>query len=318
MRRRPAGRFRLNQQTLPAHRLAPVSETPSTDPVSRLREYLDLEEPGARTSSDIFVGRSQPMPLGRIFGGQVLGQSVIAASRTLEKPRQPHSFHGYFLRPGNASEPVTFAVSRIHDGRSFARRAVQAYQNGTPIFSAIASFQDDDPGPSHQVPMPEGLPEPEDLPDPAETYATHPMSGRLLLDNPVEVRHTAGDIWLQVDEATPRQTVWTRVRSRLGGDQTLHRAALAYLSDFTIQEPVLRANGVPWATPGLNVASLDHAIWWHRSVAADEWMLYVQESPNSGGGRGLSIGRLYSRDGTLVATVSQEIMARVPERPAQD
>ncbi|WP_232531664.1 acyl-CoA thioesterase [Microbacterium halophytorum] len=290
-----------------------MSETTPRDPVARLREFLDLEEPGARTSTDIFVGRSQPMPSGRIFGGQVLGQSVIAASRTLPDPREPHSFHGYFLRPGDATKPVTFAVSRIHDGRSFARRAVQAYQDGTPIFSSICSFQDDDPGFSHQLPMPEGLPQPEHLPDPADTYAEHPMSGRLLRENPVEVRHANGDIWLTVDEPSPTQAVWTRVRGELGGDQTLHRAALAYLSDFTIQEPVMRANGMPWATPGMNTASLDHAIWWHRPVKADEWMLYVQESPSSGGGRGLSQGRLYSRDGILVASVAQEIMSRVPD-----
>jgi len=288
------------------------------DPVSRLLDVLDLDDTGARTSTDIFVGRTLPMPMGRIFGGQVLGQSVIAAARTLPEPRQPHSFHGYFLRPGDSTKPVTFSVSRIHDGRSFARRSVQAYQDGTPIFSSIASFQDDNPGFSHQEPMPSGVPEPESLPDPADLYAAHPMSGRMLRDNPVEVRHVGSDIWLSVDEPSPRQAVWTRVRGPIGDDQTLHRAALAYLSDFTIQEPVLRAGGVPWGTPGMNTASLDHAIWWHRPVRADQWMLYAQESPSSGGGRGLSLGQLYSRDGILLATVAQEIMARVPQPPTAD
>lgn len=289
-----------------------MSDDFSSDPVGLLLNVLDLDEPGARTSADIFVGSSHTMPNGRVFGGQVLGQTVVAAARTIEADRHAHSLHGYFLRPGDATKPITFAVTRIHDGRSFARRRVEAYQDGTPIFSAIASFQDDDPGLEHQIPMPTDVPEPEELPDPAEVYAAHPLSGRLLRENPVEIRHTTGDIWMRVAEKTPYQAVWTRVRSPIGEDQMLHRAALAYLSDFTIQEPVLRANGIPWSTPGMSTASLDHAIWWHRPVTADEWMLYVQESPSSGGGRGLSLGRLYSRDGTLVASVGQEIMTRVP------
>ncbi len=297
-------------------RLAGVSDDRAIDPVSLLLDVLDLDEPGARTSTDIFVGSSHTMPSGRIFGGQVLGQSVVAAARTLEPGRLPHSLHGYFLRPGDVGKPVTFAVTRVHDGRSFARRGINAYQDGVPIFAAIASFQDDDPGFDHQVPMPEDVPQPEELPDPAVTHADHPMSKPLLASNPVEVRHTSGDIWAAIDEPSPTQSVWTRVRGPIGDDQTLHRAALAYLSDFTIQEPVLRANGVPWSTPGMRTASLDHAIWWHRPVRADEWMLYVQESPSASGGRGLSLGRLYARDGMLVATVAQEIMSRVPEPPA--
>lgn len=286
-----------------------TSELPS-DPLALLLGVLDLQESGARTSADIFVGASHPMPGGRVFGGQVLGQSVVAAARTLGEDRHPHSLHGYFLRPGDVTKPITFAVSRIHDGRSFARRGIQAYQDGVPIFSAIASFQDDDPGFEHQLPMPD-VPAPEDLPDPAETPAD-PLSRRLLRLNPIEVRHTTSDIWLSVDEPSPRQAVWTRVRGPLGDDPMRHRAALAYLSDFTIQDTVLRAAGVPWSTPGMKTASLDHAIWWHRPARADEWLLYVQESPSAQGGRGLALGRLYRRDGALVASVAQEFMARVP------
>jgi acyl-CoA thioesterase-2 len=222
--------------------------------------------------------------------------------------------HGYFLRPGDASMGITFAVDRIHDGRSFSTRRTQAFQEGVPIFSMIASFQDDDTGIDHHEPMPAGVPEPEDLPDlEAHLAGLHPMSKRLFTDRPIDLRHVPSPIYLAVDgERAPRQAVWMRTRRRIPDDPHIHRAALAYLSDLTIQEAILRAHGVPWATPGLKVASLDHAMWWHRPGRVDDWMLYVQESPNARGGRGLATGRIYSRDGMLVASVAQEITVRVP------
>ncbi|MBY0688521.1 acyl-CoA thioesterase II [Microbacterium marinilacus] len=255
------------------------------------------------------------MPGGRIFGGQVLGQAVVASARTLPPDRSPHSLHGYFLRPGDVHKPLTFAVDRIHDGRSFSRRRIQAFQEGEPIFSGIASFQDDDPGLEHQLTMPE-VPGPEGLPGPSDRVHGRPEASLLLRANPIEVRHVDSDIYLSVDRPQPRQAVWTRLRRPIGDDPMLHRAAIAYITDFTIQESVMRAHGVPWATPGIRTASLDHAIWWHRPGRADEWMLYVQESPSSRGGRGLAQGQLYSRDGALLATVAQEIMLRVPETGA--
>ncbi|WP_345750387.1 acyl-CoA thioesterase [Microbacterium rhizophilus] len=287
--------------------------TPSADPVEVLLGVLALGETGARTSEDIFTASSHPMPGGRIFGGQVLSQSIIAAARTLPPDRAPHSFHGYFLRPGDVTRPLTFAVDRIHDGRSFSRRRIQAFQNGEPIFSGIASFQDEDPGLEHQLPMPD-VPAPEQLNGPSPLVTDRPEASLLIRQNAIEVRHVGSDIYLSVDEKEPRQAVWTRLRRPIGDDPVLHRAALAYLTDFTIQESVLRAHGVPWSTPGIRTASLDHAIWWHRFGRADEWMLYVQESPSARGGRGLAQGHLYSRDGRLLATVAQEIMLRVPDR----
>jgi acyl-CoA thioesterase-2 len=281
------------------------------DPIDVLLEVLALGETGARTSEDIFTASSHPMPGGRIFGGQVLGQSVVAASRTLPPDRAPHSLHGYFLRPGDVRKPLTFSVDRIHDGRSFSRRRIQAFQDGEPIFSGIASFQDEDPGLEHELPMPH-VPGPEELTGPADIVTDRPEASLLIRANPIEVRHVGSDIYLSVEEREPRQAVWTRLRRPIGDDPVLHRAALAYLTDFTIQESVLRAHGVPWATPGIRTASLDHAIWWHRFGRADEWMLYVQESPSARGGRGLAQGRLYARDGRLLATVAQEIMLRVP------
>lgn len=293
--------------------------TAETDPTRSLLDVLDLRDAGARTTEDIFTGASHPMPTGRVYGGQVLAQSIIAAARTLPDARAAHSMHGYFLRPGDAAQGITFSVDRIHDGRSFSTRRTQAYQGGVPIFSMIASFQDDDPGLEHQAPMPDGIPDPESLPD-LESALTdpHPLSKRLFGDRPVELRHLPGPIYFAADaDPQPRQAVWMRTRGPLPDDPSVHRAALAYLSDMTIQESVLRAHGIAWLTPGLKVASLDHAMWWHRAGRVDEWLLYVQESPSARGGRGLATGRIYTRDGALLASVAQEIMVRVPEADAR-
>jgi acyl-CoA thioesterase-2 len=297
-----------------AHHTAPEDFVPDPDPVASMLAVLDLSQSGARTTEDIFTGVSQSMPLGRVYGGQVLAQSIVAAERTIPDGRAVHSMHGYFLRPGDASKGITFSVDRIHDGRSFSTRRTQAFQEGVPIFSMIASFQDADPGLEHQTDMPDGVPEPEELPDLEDHLAgLHPMSKRLFIDRPVDLRHVPSPIYLSVEgEHVPRQAVWMRIRRQIPDDQHIHRAALAYLSDLTIQESILRAHGVAWASPGLKVASLDHAMWWHRPGRVDEWMLYVQESPNARGGRGLATGRIYSREGMLLAGVAQEIMVRVP------
>ncbi|MEU1970584.1 acyl-CoA thioesterase II [Microbacterium sp. NPDC019599] len=288
---------------------------PDADPIASLLAVLDLADSQARTTEDIFTGVSQPMPLGRVYGGQVLAQSIVAAERTIPDGRNVHSMHGYFLRPGDSSEGITFAVDRIHDGRSFSTRRTQAFQEGVPIFSMIASFQDEDPGIEHQEPMPDGIPRPEELPD-LEDHLTglHPMSKRLFLDRPVDLRHVPSPIYLSVEGGhEPRQAVWMRARSPLPDDPAVHRAALAYISDLTIQESILRAHGIAWTRPGLKVASLDHAMWWHRPGRVDEWLLYVQTSPSARGGRGLATGRIYTSDGVLVASVAQEIMVRIPD-----
>ncbi len=292
-----------------------MTATPSPEnPVSTLLRVLDLSSENARTTEDIFTGVSQVMPQGRIFGGQVLAQSVVAASRTLPAERTVHSMHGYFLRPGNSSEGLTFSVDRIHDGRSFSTRRTQAFQHGVPIFSMIASFQDDDAGLEHFLPAPEDIPAPEDLPDLVSSGEVTPVSRSLLAFSAADIRHVPSPIYQRVEgEHVPQQLVWMRIRETLPDDPALHRSALAYLSDFTIQESVLRAHGVAWSTPGLRVASLDHAMWWHRFARVDDWLLYAQESPSARGGRGLSTGRIYTRDGTLVASVGQEITVRIPQ-----
>ena len=287
-----------------------------SDPLSGLLAALDLTDTGARTSEDIFTGPSLFMPTGRVFGGQVLAQSLVAAMRTVPADRTVHSVHGYFLRPGDVELPITFSVDRIHDGRSFSTRRTQAYQRGLPILSMITSFQTEDAGVDHQEPMPAGIPDPEDLPNAAEVLAgvDHPAARYWATQRPFDLRHVDAPIYLTADpDRRARQAVWVRTVARMPDDPDLHRAALAYASDYSILEPALRAHGIAWAQPGLKLASLDHAMWWHRFARVDEWLLYVQESPTASGGRGLSLGRFYTRDGALVASVAQEGMIRVPD-----
>ncbi len=286
-----------------------------SDPLPGLLAALDLADTGARTREDIFTGPSQWMPEGRVFGGQVLAQSLVAAIRTVDPERAVHSMHGYFLRPGDVRLPITFSVDRIHDGRSFSTRRTQAYQTGEPILSMIASFQDSDEGLEHQEPAPLDVPDPETLPSTQDVLAgiDHPVAAFWATERPFDIRHVGTPIYFDVEgEQVPHQAVWMRTIGRLPDDPNLHRAALAYASDYSTLEPIMRAHGVAWATPGLRAASLDHAMWWHRFGRVDEWVLYVQESPNARGGRGLSLGRLYSRDGALLASVAQEGMVRVP------
>lgn len=284
-------------------------------PLEGLLSALDLTDTGARTGEDIFTGSTQWTPLGRVFGGQVLAQSLVAGMRTLTPGRIIHSLHGYFLRPGAVDETITFSVDRIHDGRSFSTRRVQAYQRGLPILSLIASFQDEDDGLDHQVDMPSDMPDPESLPSITEVLGGHTdvVARSWASDRPFDMRHVPSPIYFTVEgERVAHQAVWMKTFDPMPDDRNLHRAALAYASDYSLLEPIFRRHGLAWATPGLKVASLDHAMWWHRFGRVDEWMLYVQESPTAIGGRGLANGRIYSRDGILLASVAQEGMVRVP------
>jgi acyl-CoA thioesterase-2 len=285
-----------------------------SDPLAGFLASLDLTDTGARTDEDIFTGTSRWMPTGRVYGGQVLAQSLVAAQRTIDADRIIHSMHGYFLRPGDVTVPITFSVDRIHDGGSFSTRRTQAYQAGLPIFSMIASFQDEDEGFDHQIDMPTDVPDPESLPSAREHLADldNDVARVWSTDSPFDMRHVSSPIYLSVEgEHVAHQAVWIKAIGALPDDPNLHRAALAYASDYTILESTLRRHGTPWVTPGLKFASLDHAMWWHRFGRVDDWLLYVQEAPNAIGGRGLSLGRLYSRGGVLLASVAQEGMLRV-------
>jgi acyl-CoA thioesterase-2 len=289
---------------------------PTQDPTSSLIELLNLGElEGARTDEDIFMGPSQQQPRHRVFGGQVLAQSLMAGSRTVDPDRSVHSMHGYFLRPGDANKPITFGVQRLRDGRSFSARRVHAYQEGTPILSMIASFQTEDEGIEHQSQMPAGIPDPESLPSTADLLGKfdHPVARHWAYERPFDIRHV--DPALYVSAQGPKESrnaVWMKTFRPIPDDPGLHRAALAYASDYTLLESILRRHGMSWITPGMSVASLDHAMWWHRPVRVDEWLLYVQESPSAQGARGLATGKIFSRDGRHVATVAQEGMVRVP------
>ncbi|KQV07780.1 acyl-CoA thioesterase [Leifsonia sp. Root112D2] len=285
------------------------------EPLESLLTALDLTDTGARTNEDIFTGPSQWNPQRRVFGGQVLAQSLVAAMRTTPDERVVHSMHGYFLRPGDIEQTITFSVDRIHDGRSFSTRRVQAYQSGLPILSMIASFQDEDDGLDHQLEMPSDIPHPETLPSAAEALngVEHPAAEFWANDRPFDIRHVGDPIYLRVNGAhVAHQAVWIKAIGTLPDDENLHRAALAYASDYSLLESIFRRHGIAWVTPGLKAASLDHAMWWHRFSRVDQWLLYTQESPSATHGRGLALGRIYTRDGVLVASVAQEGMVRVP------
>ncbi|MCC3265362.1 acyl-CoA thioesterase [Arthrobacter gengyunqii] len=291
----------------------------TVDPTASLLSLLNLSPAdGAQTDEDIFVGGSQQEPLKRVFGGQVLGQSLVAAALTVEPGRLMHSMHGYFLRPGDTEIPITFGVQRLRDGRSFSARRTHAYQNGLPILSMISSFQEPGEGLDHQVEMPEGIPEPESLPTTAELLKgiDHPVAKAWSHARPMDIRHVEKPVYFEAGpEKVARNAVWMKTFGAMPDDQNLHRAALAYASDYTLLESVLRRHGLAWSTRGMSVASLDHAMWWHRPLRVDDWLLYVQESPSASGARGLASGRIFNRAGELVATVAQEGMLRIPEQP---
>ncbi|PIJ33839.1 acyl-CoA thioesterase II, partial [Leucobacter sp. OLES1] len=219
------------------------------------------------------------------------------------------------LRPGDSIERMTFEVARLHDGRSFSTRRTQAYQGGEVLMSMIASFQSDDDGLEHQDPIDlSGIVPPEDLPAVWEKYGHLADGGRAswILNRPFDFRYVESDILLEVPERTSKQRVWMRSRDTFEGGSLQHCAALAFASDYLLVEPVARRHGIPWATPGMRAASLDHAMWFHRPFRVDDWLLYELESPTAQGGRGLSTGRFYDRSGALVASVSQEVTVRLP------
>lgn len=291
------------------------------DPVQQMLDVLELSSTDARTTEDIFVGKSHWMMGGRVFGGQVMAQAAVAAQRTMEDDRPIHSLHGYFLRPGDVEKTITFSVDRIHDGRSFATRRTQAYQEAQPILSMIASFQTADGGPEAQSPMPKGMPDPESLPPVGEFLKgiDHPAARHWDEGRAFDIRHVEGPIWAPNAAYKPNSGMnhmWVKAKSALPDDDALHQAALLYMSDMSILEPVLQRHGVHWLTPGLKVASLDHAIWWHRPVRVDDWLLLRMHTTFSGGGRGPAHCRVFDREGTHVASFAQEGMVRIPEASA--
>lgn len=304
-----------------------ATAVPPTDPLADLLGALDLTR-GVGTSRDSFDGRSQWMPNGRVFGGQVLAQSLVAAAATVNDDgsgaatatagatdKVAHSMHAYFLRAGKVEFPVSIRVDRSHDGRSFSSRRTEALQNGDVIMTTMSSFQTPDGGIDHATPMPRGLPDPETLPTMADALSgvDHPAARFWASGRPFDVRHVTSPLFLRVTgEHVAHQALWMKTIGPLPDSPLIHQAALAYASDLGILEPILRRHGIPLALPTMKIASLDHSMWWHRPGRADEWMLYAMESPSAQGGRGLSTGRFFDRSGRLLATVAQEGMVRVP------
>ena len=302
----------------------PTMYTPSIadierDPLAHLLKVLDLEYHGATTGEDVYSGESMHQPNGRVYGGQVLAQALLAAGRTVDSARLPHSLHGYFLRAGDINLPVDFAVERLRDGGSFSARGAQVYQGGKTILSLMASFQELQGGIDFARPMPDvELPENLDSAFDVLGDIDDPVASFWTRQSAFEVRHVDGAIYLNPGpNKTPRQAVWMRSRGEVPENQLLHRALLTYACDQIMLEPILRGAGASWLSPRLSVASLDHAMWWHRDVHVDQWFLYVQDSPSAQGGRGLGTACIYSQDGTLVATTAQEGMVRLPEAQAK-
>ncbi len=268
----------------------------------------------APAGEDQFTGLSPNNGWRRVFGGQVLAQALVAAERTVVG-RDPHSLHAYFLLGGDPKAPILFEVERMRDGRSFTTRRVVARQKGAAIFVMTASFHVAEAGLDHSTPMP-AAPPPEACPDPYKAMelldgsARFRMKGMLDTTSPIEFRPT--DLERYAPDAQPqtRQNVWTRIGGRLPDDPALHRAALLYLSDMTLLDAALRPHGLTIYDHRIQVASLDHALWFHRPARADAWLLYAQESPNASSATGLVHGLLYAEDGTLVASVAQEGLLR--------
>ena len=264
---------------------------------------------------NLFRGRSQDLGFRQLFGGQVLGQSLSAMSQTVEDARHVHSMHGYFLRPGDASLPVVYQVDRVRDGGSFSTRRVTAIQKGQPIFTSSASFQYDESGFEHQIPMPDVV-GPENLPSELDMIRQRAhlipesMREKLLCAKPIEFRPVVGEDPFNPQVSDPIKYVWFRADGTLPDSPALHKYLLAYASDFGLLTTSLLPHGKGVWQKDMQVASLDHALWFHADLRADDWLLYAMDSPWAGNSRGFSRGSVYNRAGQLVASVTQEGLIR--------
>jgi acyl-CoA thioesterase-2 len=271
-------------------------------------QLLDLEP----IEVNIFRGRSPDEERQRVFGGQVAGQALVAAARTVEPGHSVHSLHAYFLRPGDPTTPILYEVDRIRDGRSFTTRRVVAIQHGKAIFNLQSSFQAHEEGLEHQAPMPDSPPA-ESLPDfqtRMEPYA-EVLGDWLLRPRPIDMRYVDWTPPDRKEPLPPHQRVWMRADGKLPDDPVLHACVLTYASDMTLLDTALLPHGGSWQSTNLFMASIDHAMWFHRPFRADEWLLYSQDTPSASGGRGLGRGNIHTADGALAVTVVQEGLIRV-------
>ena len=280
--------------------------------IENLLAILDLEP----LEVNLFRGRSPQVTWQRVFGGQVVGQALVAACRTVDvAERPPHSLHAYFLLPGDPKVPIIYQVARIRDGKSFTTRRVIAIQHGQEIFTMAVSFHRDEPGLTHQAKMPD-VPKPEELPTEAEIkervlpLMPDPVRRYYERERPIELRPVEYARYLGKTYPDGRFNVWIRATGRLPDEPAIHQCVLAYASDMTLLDSALIPHGRSVFDKTIMAASLDHALWLHRAFRADEWLLYAQDSPNLHGARGFSRGLIFTRDGTLVASVAQEGLLR--------
>lgn len=297
-----------------ADHLSPGDPKTEGEAVAELLALLDLE----RIEVNLFRGRSPDDGMKRVFGGQVIAQALVAAYRTVEN-RVCHSLHAYFIRPGDPSIPILYEVDRARDGKSFTTRRVIAVQHGEQIFNLAASFQAPETGFSHQSPMPQ-TPEPDNLPTKAQLREIAkdkipPQFARQFArPRPIEVRPVDPGNMLRPTPTAPEKRMWMRARGPVGDDQALHQCLLAYASDMGILDTATRPHGVNWFTGGVQMASLDHAMWFHEPFNIEDWLLYAMDSPSASGARGFNRGEVYTREGRLVASVTQEGLIRPRER----
>ncbi|MGO9931326.1 MAG: acyl-CoA thioesterase II [Steroidobacteraceae bacterium] len=268
-----------------------------------------------RIEINLFRGESRDIGSPQVFGGQVLGQALVAATATVEN-REVHSLHAYFLRRGDVNSPIVYEVDRAWDGKHFSTRRVVAIQHGEQIFNLSASFQLPESGLDHQISMPD-VPPPEALPDMETHYraalANAPPAMRRIMQQkrPFESKLVQPPEFNPAEKLPPLKYVWFRAVDRLPDDEALHRCLLAYVSDFHLLDTALKPHAVSVASGRVMVASIDHAMWFHRSVRVDSWLLYAIDSPSASGARGFTRGSIFARDGRLVASVSQEGLIRV-------
>jgi acyl-CoA thioesterase-2 len=280
-------------------------------PLERLVDLLDLET----IEVDIFRGKQPNESLQRVFGGQVAGQALVAAGRTVEADRPVHSLHAYFLRPGDPAVPIVFEVDRIRDGRSFTTRRVVAVQHGRAIFHLSASFQVLEKGLEHQRAMPE-VPRPETLPTLQQRMHdfSSELDGWFSRPRPIDIRYVTDPPRILREQPGPKEArsqVWMRADGTLPDDPLLHVCAVTFASDMTLLDSTLLTHGLAMGKDPVMLASLDHAMWFHQPFRADEWFLYSQDSPRTRGNRGLAHGEIYTHDGQLAVTVMQEGLMRV-------
>ena len=290
-------------------------------PLEHLVKVLRLGRPSDYRNHTYVNGESLYFPTGRVYGGQVIAQSLMAAAKTVPANRLPHSIHGYFIAPGDIRQDLLFDVEKLRDGRSFSARRVNVTQAEGSILTAIASFQvTGQEGVEFSDPMPTDLPDPESLTSARELMepfaGKSPFANYYVRKSPFDIRHITPTIMLGPDKESAeadsgKQMVWMRADGEIEAPQLMHRAMLALGCDQVMMEPVLRRAGLSISTPGIAYASIDHSMWWYRDVDICQWHLYVQDTPTAAHGRGLGTAKVYSQDGELVAAIAQEAMIRV-------